>query len=217
MITTKIENPWTVQSIYDLQYYGCPACVFKDNSKQNFVNHAYEIHPESIVDLRNINDGSLSDVDCPWDISEYISEIKIEDQLPVKCEIKDEIEASDSEINNPKFIVEDDPDWNNDEVTNQEQMNCKLCHKIFTTKSALKKHIQVVHEGKKNFQCEWDECGKWFGHRQSLKKHMKMVHKTNAKKVNTVEVLYKIFRQLLHNIQRNKTHFSMIFIFFTCS
>ena len=25
----KMENPWSVLSIYELQYYNCPACVFK--------------------------------------------------------------------------------------------------------------------------------------------------------------------------------------------
>ena len=204
MITSKDENPWTVQSIYDLQYFGCPACLFKDNSKQNFVNHAYEIHPESIGVLRNINDGSLSDVDCPWDISE----IKIEEQLPVKCEIKEEIEESDSKINIPTF-VDEEVDWDNDEKTNQEHVHCKICHKVFTCKYYLKKHIKVVHEGQRNYHCDREKCGKRFGCQQSLKKHIKMVHETNAEfKVNTDEVYLipilvscKITKE-----QRNKNH-----------
>ena len=44
----KIENPWTIYSIYDLQYFICPTCEFKNQSKQDFINHVYEIHPEAI-------------------------------------------------------------------------------------------------------------------------------------------------------------------------
>ena len=62
------ENPWMIQSIYDLQYFNCPTCVYKNHSKQDFINHAFEFHPEVIENLNNIQDGSLNDIDFPWDI-----------------------------------------------------------------------------------------------------------------------------------------------------
>ena len=55
----KVENPWHLQSIYELQYFICPSCSFRNNSKQDFINHTYESHPAVIVDLENIKDGSL--------------------------------------------------------------------------------------------------------------------------------------------------------------
>ena len=55
----KVENPWHIQSIYELQYFICPSCPFRHSSKQDFINHTYESHPEVIVDLENIKDGSL--------------------------------------------------------------------------------------------------------------------------------------------------------------
>ena len=61
-----MESPWNIQSIYDLQYFNCPACIYKINSKQEIVTHAYEYHPESIDFLANISDNSLSDIVCPW-------------------------------------------------------------------------------------------------------------------------------------------------------
>lgn len=61
-----MESPWNIQSIYDLQYFICPACIYKINSKQEIITHAYEYHPESIDFLANICDNSLSDVVCPW-------------------------------------------------------------------------------------------------------------------------------------------------------
>ena len=62
----KTENPWDVVSIYAMQYYVCPSCTYKHVSKQDFVFHAFDIHPESVNSLKNISDGSLLDILCPW-------------------------------------------------------------------------------------------------------------------------------------------------------
>ena len=62
-----MDNPWNILSIYELQYFNCPACVFKDNSKQEFVNHACKNHPESIKHLKNIHDKSLFGIIIPFD------------------------------------------------------------------------------------------------------------------------------------------------------
>ena len=64
-----MENPWLITSIYDLQYFNCPSCIFKNPSKQDIINHAYDCHPESIEHLMNIDDNSLMDVSLPWDIN----------------------------------------------------------------------------------------------------------------------------------------------------
>ena len=63
-----MENPWNIQSIYELQHFNCPSCVFKNHSKQEFINHAYEFHSESIDYLKKIADDSLKDVSCPWNV-----------------------------------------------------------------------------------------------------------------------------------------------------
>ena len=60
------ENPWNIDSIYKLQYFICPSCIFKDHSKQEIINHACENHPDSIEFLNNIKDNSLVDIICPW-------------------------------------------------------------------------------------------------------------------------------------------------------
>ena len=75
----QTENPWEIQSIYDLQFYICPVCKFTNSSKQEFVNHANDVHPEAIENFKLITDGSLNDINCPWrleliDIKEEILE-----------------------------------------------------------------------------------------------------------------------------------------------
>ena len=61
-----METPWNIISIYELQYFNCPSCIFKNNSKQEFINHACESHPEIIEHLKNIQDKSLADIVLPW-------------------------------------------------------------------------------------------------------------------------------------------------------
>ena len=65
------KSPWLIQSIYQVQFFICPDpdCSFKDHSKQQFVCHAYEFHPEAIDFLNNIQDGSLTDIDLPWNLN----------------------------------------------------------------------------------------------------------------------------------------------------
>ena len=66
VVMMEMANPWNIQSIYDLQYFNCPSCTFKNRSKQGIVNHAYQFHPESVNFLSNLSDNSLDDVMCPW-------------------------------------------------------------------------------------------------------------------------------------------------------
>ena len=74
------DNPWYIQSIYDLQYFICPSCAFKDHSKQEFIDHVYNIHPDSIEHLFNIKDDSVADIVFPnYEIKEeFMSNIKVE-------------------------------------------------------------------------------------------------------------------------------------------
>lgn len=44
-VDAKVSNPWDVASIYDFYYFCCPECDCKSQSKQDFVNHASNIHP----------------------------------------------------------------------------------------------------------------------------------------------------------------------------
>ena len=86
MISPKLKNPWSIQSIYQLQYFNCPTCDFKIHSKQKFIHHVHEKHPESIEHLEKIQDGSLDDVNCPWIL---ITEFKSEDsKFDSRCDSK---------------------------------------------------------------------------------------------------------------------------------
>ena len=74
-----MENPWNIQSLYEYQYFNCPVCTYKNHSKQKFVIHTYEFHPESTEFFMNINDESLLDIVVPW--NETKVDIKEEEEI----------------------------------------------------------------------------------------------------------------------------------------
>ena len=61
----EVDDPWKVQSLYELQFFNCPGCIYRSKSKQEFVNHIYGDHPEAIITLRNVKDDSLNDIENP--------------------------------------------------------------------------------------------------------------------------------------------------------
>ena len=100
-------NPWKIQSLYELQYFNCPACHYKNRSNQEFINHAYESHPESIEDLKNITDISIDGVICPWDDVDIKAEVSDNDYFD------DDVPEHDSD-----FPLEDTVSQNNHKDTN---------------------------------------------------------------------------------------------------
>ena len=46
-----------------------------------------------------------------------------------------------------------------------------MCGNTFTTLNYLKKHISVIHEGAKDYSCDF--CGKKFGHKVNLDAHIR--------------------------------------------
>ena len=68
MMLPEIENPWNVKSLYEFQYFNCPTCPYKNFSKQDFVNHAFDAHPKSKYYFMKIsNHNSFNDVQLPPD------------------------------------------------------------------------------------------------------------------------------------------------------
>jgi hypothetical protein len=78
-ISCKDDSPWSVTSIHEFQFYCCPGCEsYKSYKKQDFVNHAFQSHPEALDHLSVIRDGSLADLNLPWSV-DVIDDIKEEE------------------------------------------------------------------------------------------------------------------------------------------
>ena len=41
------ENPWSARNLDEFLYYCCPECDTKDQSKEVFIKHALDNHPNS--------------------------------------------------------------------------------------------------------------------------------------------------------------------------
>ena len=137
----KRENPWNVQSLYNLQYFNCPSpfCIYKNNSKQKFFNHAYEFHPEADQYLRNINDGSTSELEIPVDIKFDPSY----DDSETNHEILDDI----TEDPKPQF-VDRKLSFDNSHIAVdllEEENYCKKCKIMFCNQNSLLEHSNLVH------------------------------------------------------------------------
>ena len=52
--------------------------------------------------------------------------------------------------------------------------NCDTCGNCFSNAMNLKRHINIVHEGQKDFKC--DTCGRLFSQKSKLKRHVHTVH-----------------------------------------
>ena len=94
-----MDNPWNIQSIYELQFFNCPSCIYKDHSKQEFINHAFKVHPESVEYLENIDDKSLTNIVVPWSEQNQFKDESINflevDVDPSNIELPNDIKTED--------------------------------------------------------------------------------------------------------------------------
>ena len=150
-----MENLWSFHSIYELQFFNCPSCNYKNKSKQEFVDHACKVHPESINNLMNIKD--ISDLVCPW------NEIEIKDEIIELVDDNDD--SNESEIN-----ISDTTDYHENQslVTTPNKNKHPEPERQFAERSEVA-NVSVIYENKGN-ACE--KCGKVFKSNYKLKEHI---------------------------------------------
>ena len=96
-------SPWDVESLYEFQYFNCPTCSYKHQSAQDFVDHAFNTHPESKNSFINIsNHDSFSDILSPWKYESKHSSLK--NELNENEEICDESVEKSNLIDDPLGI-----------------------------------------------------------------------------------------------------------------
>ena len=196
-----MENPWNICSIYELQYFNCPSCAFRDPSKQGLVNHAYEFHPEAVIFLANIKDYSLFDVVCPW--NNEFSKMKTETSI-----LDDEITYREPFIDDP-LKIESEEHFNEDietfdvteEYLNELKDELKSNEKNQPNKISTKKCIKVnevsirISRIELNNCYKCDQCDKYFYNKDALKQHMcrkSFMCKSDKKKYSTIRKVHKI-------------------------
>ena len=187
MLLTEEENPWNIQSLYDLQHFNCPTCTYKNNQKQEFINHAYEFHPESEYFLKNIKDDSLNDVD----VSALEKVPKLDaDVFTGEFDIKIAEEFDNDQDNLSACVIIDS--------LKLDTYHCSICNSYFCNQNALQLHNDTNHnklignwnESNETFEVKngdctkklkcrdykCDSCGNIFARKENLKKHIHIVH-----------------------------------------
>ena len=108
----KEENPWNIETLYDFLFFNCPSCTYKNNSKQKFVDHAVQLHPESSQFLLNLKDSSINDVNfvqeflkCEFAAENLTSDPSTQEFLKVELEeFKINTDDADEEIQNYDYF-----------------------------------------------------------------------------------------------------------------
>ena len=169
------KNPWDLVSLYELLYFNCPLCPYKNSSKQDFVNHACRVHPEARHYLKNIQDNSISDIHIPeYELikTEFQHEneeaFASESDRPVKVEhynIKSEFENDYVETeqftydnfveneygiyheeNEESFVKEDIDHEVKERKLEEKNFKCTICDKNYGTNAKLIGHLMKVHD-----------------------------------------------------------------------
>ena len=176
-----MENPWNIESIYELQYFNCPNCIYKNHSKQLFVDHAFFYHPQSISSLTNLKDDSLDDVIID------ISDVKTETNLMESVSIKIEPELIEPIVEIDTEPTEHKQDSNYDIYDYKCQFDpTHNKGRPFQNKDSLRVHYNKFHECKKPenfiklsqgcFQCQ--KCNHKTETLLDLEKHERTFHET---------------------------------------
>ena len=231
-----MANPWNIVSIYELQYFNCPSCNFKNHSKQDIVTHAYEFHPESINFLTKISDDSLNDVIFPWNnliikeenLEEIVNEIKIEESNLYE-DISDQVIVNEEiEDSNPNKNHESSSKGNTGKKKRLEKIIQLKKLSVYLTplkQSTLENHLNVNNKSYQtngestneysndtytaNFSCEI--CQKSFKNVQNLNKHIERFHVYKCVKCD--KTYQNIHRLRQHNISHKfKCHKCEYFI-----
>ena len=217
------KNPWDIGSLYDFLNFNCPSCPYKDNSKQEFVNHACRVHPEAGPYLRKIQDDSISDIHIPeyeFIKKESKNEIENEEAFSVIAEsdrvkvehykIKSEFENDNfeneqfsydnfEENEDESYVQEDFDDAYYDEEEQEpklkeENFKCKICNEVFSKKSSLSRHKKKFHSDGKFDDLHCSICDKFFIRKISLKNHNEIFHAEDSEEQQHCTICEKNFK-----------------------
>jgi hypothetical protein len=48
LLSTRVNNPWHVESINDFSFFCCPECVYRSKADIDFEAHAIKTHPKVV-------------------------------------------------------------------------------------------------------------------------------------------------------------------------
>ena len=166
-------NPWNVLSLEAFHFYNCPECEDKYSTKEQFTNHAIDVHPKARIIIPTMLDNNvnivISEVQTSIKVEPNGEEFKPENAFDLDCHIKIEAIESDTENDSTELKQE------SSQSVTTEMHKCDQCPKSYSQKKQLKEHIRKVHDGLSH-KCE--HCGKSFSGERGLSMHIRSCHTT---------------------------------------
>ena len=186
-----MENPWNVKNLDEFLYYWCPECDIRDQSKDLFVKHALETHPNSreyVVHLAikkeqdDVEDEDLASEDFvhEYEAPEEFDTSYMEPKTEIMEDIKCEGENSDDDIACENKVTIKKPSKKSEDGDKHKKprklksRTCDYCGQNFPNKMDLNRHKKEFHKDIKEHKC--DSCNKGFTMKADLKKHIRVVH-----------------------------------------
>ena len=177
------QNPWSVTNIEDFLYFCCPECDVKDQSKELFLKHALDQHPNSKAYLEYLQiKKEIHEEENSTQAEKFQENNHFGNYVAPECLIKEEYEEDikpedlnhENIIDFEEMLDDDDCDEFSATFKNFTKKKCELCNKEFTTSPSYRRHIESVHEGVRH-QC--DLCEKSFTQAAALNVHLRKNHK----------------------------------------
>ena len=185
------NSPWLVNNLEEFLYYCCPECDERNQLKDNFIQHAFEHHPESKEAIESIS--------CFVDIKEEKLEIKLEDHQNDVNDFIPKFESNEDNIIEGNIVAEN-------LKQSEDSVETKTIYKFNRASDeehddsdyeplAKKKKIKIIYrfnkqsdeelddsdyeplakkKSKRNHKC--DQCDRWFNRSNDLTRHMDRVH-----------------------------------------
>ena len=188
----KDSSPWCVNNLDEFIYYCCPECDKRNKSKDSFLKHSLEEHPEArkhleifavkeeVIIEQNLDNSKL-DCDPFMDISvkeEIMDNIELPQDINLKENVKNQTEIYNKNIEFMMDIGIYEGSEAHEEVKMHQQSQIVENDFVEEEKDPLQeqpKFDTTSHESKKyEYNCE--KCGKILKNRRNLNDHIKSVH-----------------------------------------
>ena len=174
------ENPFAVDSLQQFSYYCCPECEnVKFQTKQDFVQHAFEKHPTDAIALYGIQD---KDVDWPTLKKEEIKneELVPDDDLQLPLTLPNNIDFD--HVEDFDLPVDEDDDENEEDIKGD--FKCLVCSQLFDTAGKLSNHACTTLASTQHSKTDDDDSDDFQIVDDKTKTHLNLrkKHKKNKKK-----------------------------------
>ena len=187
------NNPWSVKNFDEFLYYCCPECDERNQSKELFIKHAIDKHPDSqeyIFEIKkepsnditkavdDLNDDK-TDLQAITEIHDdnfdsFEPHIKVEEDYESYVKYEEYFEPFDEEGDDFTEEANSNTKKPKKNAKKAKVLKCDFCPETFTKTSRLQAHAKEVHGVTKIHKCE--QCNKVFSQKSTLITHIGYAH-----------------------------------------